>query len=163
MLGIHTNKHIKCKTKCSKQCSELEMRFLKNGLFNDSKMLLWTLETSEMWYSCSTTGMRWSFIQSTSRVCEVRHWCWAIRPGCRLAFQIIPNAFEGIEIRDLSRLVMFFHNNLKNQFYMDLSLCTRTLSCWNRKAKVTRYLAKGRSHNEPILVLRGFSKPGEHL
>ena len=49
-------------------------------------------------------------------ISEVRHWCWAIRPGSHSAFQFIPKVFDGVEVRSLCRSVKFFHSGLNKPF-----------------------------------------------
>jgi hypothetical protein len=66
---------------------------------------------------------------SHKSISEVRHWCWAIRPGSQSAFKLFPKVFDEDEVRALCRPVKFFHTDLD----MDLTLCTGAFSCWNRK------------------------------
>jgi hypothetical protein len=53
---------------------------------------------------------------SHKSISEVRHWCWAIRPGSQLAFQLIQKVFNGVEVRALCRPVKFLHTDLDKTF-----------------------------------------------
>ena len=66
-------------------------------------------------------------------ISEVRHWCWAIRPGSQSAFQFIPNVFNGLRSGCCAGQSSSSTPTLRNDFSMDLALCTGALSCWNRK------------------------------
>ncbi|MCJ8738348.1 hypothetical protein PDJAM_G00034710 [Pangasius djambal] len=46
------------------------------------------------------------------------------RPGVQSAFQFIPKVFSGVEVGALCRTLEFFHTNLANHVFMDLTLCT---------------------------------------
>ena len=51
----------------------------------------------------------------------------------RMAIQIIPKVFDGVQVRALCSPVKFFHTDLDKSFCMDLVWCTGALSCWNSK------------------------------
>jgi hypothetical protein len=39
-----------------------------------------------------------------------------IKPGSQSAFQLIPNVFDGVEVRALCRAAKFFHTDLDKPF-----------------------------------------------
>lgn len=71
--------------------------------------------------------------------------------------QFILKVFDGLEVRALSGPVKFFHINSANYVIMDLALCYRAQSCWNRTWKqmwkhcVNRVLVKQKVNS--VLVI----------
>ena len=63
---------------------------------------------------CWNTGDLVPFTHKS--ISEVRHRCWAIRPGSQSAFQLSPKVFDGVEVRALCRQVKFFHHDLDKPF-----------------------------------------------
>ena len=53
---------------------------------------------------------------SHKSISEVVHRFWAIRSGLQSAFQFIPQVFNGVEVRALSRPVKFFHTDFNKPF-----------------------------------------------
>lgn len=53
-----------------------------------------------------------------------RQWCWVRRSGVQLAFQFISKVCRTLEF--------FSTSPLAHDVFMNLDLCTGTLSCWTR-------------------------------
>ena len=45
---------------------------------------------------------------SNKGIREIRHQCWEIRLGLQMASDFIPNVFDGVGVRDLSKPAMFY-------------------------------------------------------
>lgn len=55
-------------------------------------------------------------------------------PGSHSQFLFLPKVSDGVEVRVLCNPVRFFFTKVeKPSPFLDLDLCTGTLSCWNRK------------------------------
>ncbi len=75
---------------------------------------------------------------SHKSICEVRHWCWAIRPG---SFQFIPKVFDGVEVRALCRPVKFFHNQTGKKISLQTWLCAQGHFCVETEKGLPRTVA----------------------
>jgi hypothetical protein len=54
--------------------------------------------------------------KSIQSISEVRHWCWAFKPGSQSVLKFIPKVFDGVKVRALCRPVKVFHTDLDKSF-----------------------------------------------